>query len=350
MHDKIHHTSKLAAATAPRPLRRLKIAEQYGAGSTDLSRVAVAFAGKQAAAYGAEVVRIEPAQGDPIRAWPPFCDGRSLLFDFLNQGKIEQTESWQASDDTILLTDDPMAAAAWPTHRVVRLHAGDGAGNPGVATEFTTQARAGLLDIFAGADRRPQPLPGHQLAYSAGMAAFAALVAGCLGERGGSAYQPIDVSVLDIALWVNWKHYLAAITGDKAAGLARAEEWTTLRCRDGYVALTFQDKDMASLAILTGNPFFDSPELSTRPQRKKKANEINSAIEAWTQGHTRAEIVREAQRLRVPVGAVLNMSELAEDAQIQARQFFSSDAKARFPKTPLMWNGIRPGADAGAPQ
>jgi crotonobetainyl-CoA:carnitine CoA-transferase CaiB-like acyl-CoA transferase len=350
MHDKTHFASKGAATTAPKPLRRLKIVEQYGAGSTDLSRVAVAFAGKQAAVYGAEVVRIEPAQGDPIRGWPPHCDGRSLLFDFLNQGKIEQTESWQASDDMILLTDDPAATAAWPTHRVVRLHTGGGANGLGVATELTTQARAGLLDIFAGADRRPQPLPGHQLAYSAGMAAFAALVAGCLEERGGTACQPVEVSVLDIALWVNWKHYLAAITGDKAAGLARAEEWTTLRCRDGYVALTFQDKDMASLAILTGNSFFDSPEVSTRPQRKKRANEINSAIEAWTKALTREEIVREAQRLRVPVGAVLNMSELAEDAQMQARQFFRVGAKARFPQTPLMWNGIRPCADASVPR
>jgi len=336
-----------AGRPSARPLRRLRVVERHGPAPAGLSRVAVAFAGLLAAQCGAEVVRVEPPDGDPMRGWPPYRDGRSALFAFLTRGKTTVDAAWRAGAGDLLLTDDPAAAAAWPSTRRVLVRPGGDAGAAGL-TELTVQARSGLLDIFAGEDGQPRPLPGNQIAYSAGMAAFDALLAGCLGERRGHAFPPMTVDVLDVALWVNWKHYLAAVAGDTAAGLSRVEEWTTLRCKDGHVALTFQDKDMASLATLTGNAYFVSPELATRKLRKRNVRALNEAIEAWTRDRTREEIVRGAQRLRIPVGPVLGMDELARDPQLRARAFFvAGETGLTVPRLPLFWNGA-PLGRAGA--
>ena len=36
---------------------------------------------------GAEVIKVERlGKGDPIREYPPFVDGKSVLFDLLNRG------------------------------------------------------------------------------------------------------------------------------------------------------------------------------------------------------------------------------------------------------------------------
>jgi len=329
-----------------RPLGRLRVVEQFGSASSDLTRVAVSFAGLLAAQCGAAVVRVEPEHGDPMRDWPPHRDGVSALFAFLTQSKTMAGIDWQPGDGDILLTDDPQTAASWPSPRRVLVRAADDAAATAL-TELTVQARSGLLDIFAGEDGQPRPLPGNQIAYSAGMAAFDALVAACLGERRGHAFQPATVNVLDVALWVNWKHYLAAVGGDSAAGLSRVEEWTTLRCKDGYVALTFQDKDMGSLATLTGNPYFASPELSTRKLRKRNVKALNEAIERWTVDRTREEIVRGAQQLRIPVGPVLGMDELVRDPQLQARKFFSRGVSGLpTPRLPVIWNGAPVGGAA----
>jgi crotonobetainyl-CoA:carnitine CoA-transferase CaiB-like acyl-CoA transferase len=326
-------------------LRKLDVTERFGPASTELTRTALSFAGLLAAEFGAEVCRVEPAGGDPMRGWPPLVDGTGSLFRFLTRGKRIVAQA-PASQDGFLLTDDPAAAAAWPAARSVLVQAGNDE-DTGPATELTTQARAGLLDIFAGTDGRPQPLPGQQMAYATGTAAFCALLAARLAADRGLATGPTRVAVQDVALWVNWKHYLAAVTGEKNVGLGRAEDWTSLRCKDGFIAVTFQDKDMASLAKLTGNPVFLDARFRTRALRARNVQAINTAIEAWALGHTRAEAVRAAQALRIPIGPVLQTGELAGDRQFAHRAFLRpAGAQGHRPRLPLLWNGS-PVGDGG---
>ncbi len=46
------------------------------------------FAGMLLADFGAEVVKIEPPEGDAMRAWPPISEGLSENFASLNRGKL----------------------------------------------------------------------------------------------------------------------------------------------------------------------------------------------------------------------------------------------------------------------
>ncbi len=67
-------------ATAPAPLAGLKVVEfcQVAAGP---------FCGMLLADYGAEVVKVEPPEGDAMRQWPPVNGGYSENFASINRGK-----------------------------------------------------------------------------------------------------------------------------------------------------------------------------------------------------------------------------------------------------------------------
>ncbi|HJN92105.1 MAG TPA: CoA transferase [Dehalococcoidia bacterium] len=73
----------------PLPLHDLRIVDRSNGGATAYS---AAFAAKLFAQYGADVIRVEPPSGDPMRQAGPFIDDepgpdRSLLFNWLRAGQ-----------------------------------------------------------------------------------------------------------------------------------------------------------------------------------------------------------------------------------------------------------------------
>lgn len=329
-----------------RPLAGLALIERFGSGSEDATRTAVSFAGMVAALWGAEVLRVEPEGGDPMRSWQPQDDTGSVLYAFLVDGK-QVVRNAPSLEGTFLITDEPDAAAAWPTDRTVLVEALP-PNDDGCRSELAIMARAGLLDIYGSETIPPQPLPGHQIAYLGGLAAFDALVTAHLAAQRGLRVEPSRVTLLDVALWVNWKHFLAGWQGAPDAGLRRKEDWSTLRCKDGYVALTFQDKDMPALARMCESDYFLSAELSTRAGRAAHISELNAALESWLRHRTREEVTRRARELRLPVGPVLSPREVLGDRHLDSRAFFRicKDGR-RFPRLPVLWNGSPVGGEAG---
>ena len=70
------------------PLARFTIVEVNDENVPLCLRLATSLAGKIAADLGADVLKIEPPGGDPVRRAPPFLpQGGSALFQFLNTSK-----------------------------------------------------------------------------------------------------------------------------------------------------------------------------------------------------------------------------------------------------------------------
>src|SRR5882762_7498718 len=73
---------------APLPLARFTIVEANDADVPLCLRLATSLAAKIAADLGAEVIKVEPPGGDPVRRAPPHLPaGESALFQFLNTSK-----------------------------------------------------------------------------------------------------------------------------------------------------------------------------------------------------------------------------------------------------------------------
>ncbi|SMF35478.1 Crotonobetainyl-CoA:carnitine CoA-transferase CaiB [Tistlia consotensis] len=307
-----------SARQAPRALTGTTLVEFVRPTAALVTAAAVSFAGRIAACVGGRVVRVAPPAGrDPLRrAGPLLPDGDSALHRFLTAGKEEVAALPAGPAD--LVTDDPELAAAWTRGTAVLLEA---PGPEGAGSELTILAASGLLDVFGEPGRPPLPLPGHQAAYAAGTAAFDAVICGAFQRLAGRGPLHSRVPILEVALWLNWKHYLAAQLGQTAAGVGRAEDWATYRCRDGHVAIVFQDKDLAKLAELTGEAALTEPRFATRDARRGAIADFRALLAGWAAGQGRDEITAAARRLGIPIGPVLSVGELLDDRQMAARAF-----------------------------
>lgn len=345
------------------PLAGLRIVECVGPTARPGESLAVMLAGRMAADLGATVLKLEPPGGDPLRA-----DGGDGSFTFLNAGKqshlLRQGDSealarWLSGADA-LLTDaaSPALARAQATGLrpdnatalVVVSLLGSDVPRDTPASEFTVMALGGLLDIVGDPAREPLRLGGHQLAYSAGLSALTGLVAAlCLPARqeGGAAVpELVQVSLLETAVWLNWKTLASAAAAEPVPRRSgQSGDWPVVRCADGWVALVYQDADWPALRKLAGDdPRLADPALATALGRAGRTGEIGRVVEEYLFGLTRREIHERARTARLPLGPVSSVTELIEDPHLVARQFMQSvrsetGATLQMPRLPVLWDG-----------
>lgn len=322
----------------PAPLAGRRVLDLGALCSQRPHALAVSMAAKLCRIYGADTVRPLPASGEPFATLPPLRpDGRSSLDIFLNAGK--RCGSSVGPFDAAIGDMAALArhAAAVPIKARISVF---GPGEDPPMTELGLLALSGLLGIVGDAlPAAPARLAGHQAAYAAGLAACTGLLAAVLAGR----EEVVDVSLLDVTAWLNWK--VAADT--MATGIAPARgdttsNWFTVPAKDGHVALVYQDRDWPRLRDLIGDPRLKDQRFGTDHARGTNRAALLAIIGPWFAARTRAEITRAAQEQRVPIGPVMQPTELLKDPQYRARGFFAADG---MPVLPLGWNGQRLGGE-----
>jgi crotonobetainyl-CoA:carnitine CoA-transferase CaiB-like acyl-CoA transferase len=293
------------------------------------------MAARLCAGYGAEVIRPLPPSGEPLAADAPLLpDGRSALDRFLNAGKVTGPVDGRfdaAIGDRAVLA---AFAASAPVKVRLALFSPDDEDPP--VTELGVAALSGLLGIVGEAmPAPPSRLAGHQVAYAAGLAACTGLLAALHG--GGE--EEVDVSLLDVCAWLNWKVAAGVLVMGAAPERRDARvTWYTVPCADGHVALVYQEKDWPPLRDLIGDRRLDDPRFSTNASRGANRAALLDIIGPWFAARGRAEVVAATQARRVPIGPVLWPAELLEDAQYHARGFLGPDG---MPGLPVVWDGQR---------
>lgn len=333
-----------------RPLIDLTAVMQFGARSSDLGRVAVQFAGLLATQMGATVIHVQSGDDD-ARQWKPLMpDGQSALHRFLNEGVLREAAGFMAPPQSVLLTDDEEVFDRWHSEAKVLVRPAFGVASDRPQSELTIMAASGLLDIIGEPGRAPLPLAGHAISYAAGLAAFDALLVSHLSRE--FAQEPVrgEVSCLDVALWLNWKLTLDSVSGPREAGLDRREEWTVQRCRDGYIAVIFLDKDIPQLAKLARSTRLLDPDFSTGPRRRNHLPELHDIVATALADRGRDDIMREAEDLRLPFAPVLSPEDVVNDPQMRSRGFFRDDGTTLRPNVPVMWDGARPDPPSSSPR
>jgi len=359
------NSAPAAAGEDIKPLDGAVILEVGNAQAPVCVRLATSFAGKIASELGAKVIKLEPCSGDPIRYAPPFLPSgpegeRSALFKFLNTGKTtlsmpgDSAAAKAAVDallaariDGVLLEEDNELRASFARRRLALVEiAGWPAGIPTVAklSEFTALALGGLLDMLGEPDRKPLRLGGHQASYSAGLSVFTALMA-LLAERdAGRRPPPARVSLIETAMWVNWKA-IAGIDdeGKPPTRQGNESEFQVVRCLDGWIAVVFSVTQFDNLRDLVNSPSLHHQKFATREGRLKHMRELYRYLKPWFAVRTRAEVYHEAQRRGVPLGPVCTPADLITDPQNVARGFIVPLADASVngacvPRLPVLWN------------
>jgi len=175
------HPTNANSVPVDLPLRGLRVIESC-------RRIQGPLAGHLLAMLGAEVIRLEPPGGDPLRAMPPCADGVSVRFDALNHLK------------TVQEVDIKSAAGKQTIYALAReadvfLHNWA----PGKAAEMALDAkhlhavRSDLVYAYAGGwgDARVDA-PGTDFTVQA-YSGVADAIAKTSGARGGSLFTVLDV-------------------------------------------------------------------------------------------------------------------------------------------------------------
>jgi crotonobetainyl-CoA:carnitine CoA-transferase CaiB-like acyl-CoA transferase len=322
------------------------------------SGIAGGYCAKLLTGAGADVIKVESPEGDPLRRWTSTTywngtpdGGDGALFQFLHFGhrsivatSLDEIADLLAGAD-ILITDaqglatDPAALhERFPQLVVVSItpYGLDGPYADRPATELTLQAESGALAVRGRPDRPPVQMGGRTMEWVSGLyAAVAALAASRAVRRGGPG-ELVDLSIAEVA---NTTGTTAADLMDSLRGRpdsgapGRSFETPSIEpTSDGYVGFNTNTRTQFDSFLL----MIERPDLiedgfwAPIVARVTNWDEWNGLVHGWTTQHTTAEVVALAAELRIPVAPVNDGPGVVEFEQGVARGSFVDDPSGRF--------------------
>jgi crotonobetainyl-CoA:carnitine CoA-transferase CaiB-like acyl-CoA transferase len=302
------------------------------------------YAGKLLVDLGAEVIKIEPPQGDSLRRWGPFPNRvvdleRSGLFEYLNAGKRGLTLDLAREDDraevrrlvgtadAVIECDSGVTELDQPGLVVVRI-SNFGRHGPMCdrdATPLTMQAAAGWISNRDPG--RPPVQAGARISeYVAGAyAALGALTA--LRCRSESSTDPIevDVSVLE-ALLSTLPYPMLAAAKMRTLGIVPTGRGGPMlgvvRVSDGWVGVNcLTGQHWLDVCAMVGLPEFGEHQVAVMHGAPERAEFFEKA-QQWLDQQTVTEIVELSQAMRIPAAPVSDGASALTCPQYVARSSF----------------------------
>ncbi|OBK35433.1 cag pathogenicity island protein [Mycobacterium sp. 1245111.1] len=351
-----------------KPLRGIRIVEW----ATEISGP---YCGKLFADLGAEVVKIEGPDGDPLRhrVFGNSSD-TGALFKFLNAGKRSVVGTSLTEVEDVIVSADILIDSLGPgaldrealsrraPHLVIVALSAYGLTGPyrdRTATEFTIQAESGTLALRGRPDQPPIQAGGRVFEWvMASYAAVGALSALRRVQSGGPG-EIVDCSLLETCHlsasgFADLYHELAGCL--PLNGPARQVEIPSIEpTADGWVGFnTNTHQQFESFLAMIGrlDLLDDDPAWASAATRWERREEWNHIVRQWTTRHSTDEIVSLATDLRIPVSPVNNGQTVLDHPQFAARGVWSSYADGSFthPLAPYQFDGRRPTPTGVAPQ
>jgi crotonobetainyl-CoA:carnitine CoA-transferase CaiB-like acyl-CoA transferase len=318
----------------------------------DLSGPLACYGSKVLADLGADVIKVEPPGGDPMRRRPPFKDDKanlegSLWFGYYNENKRGITLDLTRAEAGPLLVELATAAdvavvspdPAWPNRWDARWQEWSNGelvlcsltpyGLTGPyrnvrATHFTSQAMGGVM-VSPGSGQAPLPIPDQQeYDLAATHAAVAVLVA--LRCRPVVHGQLIDISVHEVVGAGGHSLQRFGLSGSRelqGTGMAvpPAGTWA---CADGEIEFQVWDPRhwTGFVQLLDNPPEFADPALADLRHRGQHVEMVRRVTGTLLADRKKEELVERAQALGVPCAAVNQPAEFVFDPQTEARGFF----------------------------
>jgi crotonobetainyl-CoA:carnitine CoA-transferase CaiB-like acyl-CoA transferase len=301
--------------------------------------VAGPYCGRLLADLGAQVIKIESGDGDPLRGAAPLVGSESAFFNYLNTGKLGvEAEIGSPEADSLLAHADivihdllgPQADAldaaalrANPRAVVVSMtpYGRSGPRHAWQATPFTEWATGGFFYFAGDPAREPLSLPGHQAAFHAGLHAGVAATAGLWHARRTGQGQSVEISHQEATLndhsWLTtmWTH-MGQVQKRNGSFYAK--------CADGWVFL-FTLAPYPNLFLLMERfDLFEDESLQVPANWTARFGEVFAAFSEWCATRTKQEVYHACQELRIAASPVNDMRDLANDPQLAARAWFGS--------------------------
>ena len=314
------------------------------------------FTGTILGYFGAEVIKIEPPEtGDPIRGWREVKDGTSLWWRSLARNKKCITIDLKIKKGQELLAELVQTADVFVENFRPGTMEKWGLGpddvkkkNPGLIYARISgygqtgpyAKKAGFASVCeafggfryvngfpGGAPVRPNISIGDTLA---GIHAALGVLLAYIGRQNSGEGQVVDVAIFE-GLFNLLEGVIPEYDG---AGIIREPSGTaitgivptgTYRCKDDRLIVIGANTN-SMFKRLTGA--MDKPELGADPRlaenigRVKHQKEIEEAIESWTLTLDSEDALSKLDNASVAAGPILNVRDMFENEQYQARELF----------------------------
>jgi crotonobetainyl-CoA:carnitine CoA-transferase CaiB-like acyl-CoA transferase len=324
---------------------------------------------------GAEVIKVEPPEGDEARRLGPFPNHtphpeKSGLFLWLNANKYGVTLDASSpldrdrladliqTADMLLESDGKGALTNWQPGGLADGQAlrqrypgliltsitpfgswGPYAGYK--ATDLTLFHMSGHAHGLLGPVADPAHDPpiragGHQAELVAGMAAATATLSALYRKRMTGLGCHVELSAFEAMVNQLISGLANCAYGQPAPPRAQQEVKEAaiggmvtaiggvLPCRDGYVAISPREEaQWARWLDVMGQPeWAEDDRFRTREARQQHSTELWELLSQWSRQHSKHDIARWGQEQRIPCFPANTVAELLSDEHLAARRFF----------------------------
>lgn len=341
--------------------------------------VAAPTAGRLLAEFGAEVIKIElPRVGDEVRSWRLVRGDTSMMWRAMARNKKSVTVDMRTPEgaqlilrliehiDVVVENYRPGKLESWglspdalrernPALVVVRI---SGYGQTGPYRDRSgfgsvAESMGGIRYVTGYEDRPPTRMNISIGDTLAGMYGVIGALMGLLARERGltTRGETVDVALTEAVLSVmesaipDFSAYgvVRERTGNLITGVAPSG---TYPCKDGRWVVIGGNSDgiFRRFMVAIGRDDLANDEgLRDNPGRAARGAELNTAIAAWTSGHSIDEVMEVMIAANVPAGPIYSVADLVEDEHFRARDMFM-DLEVRVDKEPevVTFPGIVP--------
>ncbi len=326
----------------------------------DLTDLKGALCAKLMGDMGADVIKVEPPDGDPTRDIGPFLDAnqanrRSLLYCFYNTSKRGITlDVHKPAGHALfqrLVTNVDVVIESFPPGSLDKLGLGYevlARLNPRlVLTSITPFGQSGPYADYKSSDTVAEALGGmmyingfpdepplrglglqayHSAAFFGAIGTMSALWARDSIGRG----QRVDISLHEAVAaaveHVSPFYHQGLGVETRRGSLHWSRYFRVARCKDGYVMHCTLGDWTSLVEWVRGDgqgQGLDAPEWEDLEYRRDHAEHLFDQLDDWAKDYSVAELMEGAQLRRIPYAMVRPPEALLRDPQLTARGFFS---------------------------
>jgi crotonobetainyl-CoA:carnitine CoA-transferase CaiB-like acyl-CoA transferase len=371
--------SHLPAGASARPLEGVRVVEfcQVAAGP---------FCGMLLADFGAEVIKVEPPEGDGLRQWPPITEGFSENFASLNRGKRsvaldlknEQSRDFARAlvlDADVLIENNrpgvmDRLGLGWDWFRERKASlvfcsiSAFGQTGPRAAEggfDLTIQAAAGIMSVTGESDGEPVKCGVPVSDFTAGLYAAYSIAALLTRVRAGGLGGHIDIPMFSTTLAIaalQTSEYFGTGRNPRKLGSAhpRNAPYQAYRASDRWFVIAAGNNrlwravcDVVGAAELLALPRFETPS-----SRAANQTELAALLSAYFAKHDASTWLSRFAAAGVPAAPINGYAEALADEQCEHLELVQSmrlpgSARTRTVGCPVRLDGSAIAVDTRAP-
>jgi crotonobetainyl-CoA:carnitine CoA-transferase CaiB-like acyl-CoA transferase len=327
---------------------------------------------------GANVIKIEPPGGEPLRKRTPPGARTTMSFAMLNANKRAITLNLKSPRGRELLFDMAKRAdvvlenfgpgamdrlgVGWPVLHALNPRliyaSGTGYGLSGpsrdnLAMDLTVQAASGIMSVTGFPDGPPVRAGVTVADFMGGTHLYAGIMT-ALYERDRSGQgRLVEIAMQEAVYYTlagsleqyNRTGKIPARSGN--GGNGAISPYGVYPAKDGFVAIhTGTEGHWHNILDAAGRADLkDEPRFRTMHDRSACAQEVNAIVAAWTSGLTKNEAVAQAQKFRIPLAPVRDVNEVMRDEHMHGRGMLEwvdhpDLGHVVMPTTPLRLHGL----------